>query len=30
MGLVEGKRNVSVLFGLLFPIVWPLIQPRMA
>ena len=29
MGLVEGKRHVAILFGLLLPIVWPLIQPRL-
>ena len=28
MGLVENKRDVVILFGLLFPILWPLIQPR--
>ena len=30
MGLVEGKRNVAILFGLLFPIIWPLINPALA
>ena len=29
MGLVESKRHVAILFGLLFPILRPLIQPRL-
>lgn len=29
MSSVEGKRNVAFLFGLLLPILWPLIPPRL-